>query len=317
MKIVVTGAAGFIGSHCCERLAHAGHAVVGIDCLTPYYPVALKEANAAAVEAAGIAFHRLDLARDALDDALEGAEMVFHLAAQPGISAHMPLETYVRNNITATDRLLNAAERAGSVRGFVSVSTSSVYGAHATDDEEAAPKPTSYYGVTKLAAEQLVLARHRAGRLAACSLRIFSVYGPRERPDKLYPKLIRAILEDAAFPLYEGSERHERSYTYVGDILDGFEAALERFDACAGEIVNLGSDRCITTGEGIALVEKIMGKTARKVSRPRRPGDQIKTHADIAKARRLLDYDPHTQPEVGLRAEVDWYRDEVFGKIAI
>ena len=139
------------------------------------------------------------------------------------------------------------------------------------------------------------------------------MYGPRERPEKLYHKLTRCILEDREFTLYEGSERHTRSYTFIEDVMQGFLNVLDRLDVCLGEIFNIGSDREITTGEGIRLVEEILGKQARKVVTPKRAGDQLRTHADIGKARRLLDYDPKTEPRDGLPAEVAWVRDEVLG----
>ncbi|MAU01521.1 MAG: 3-beta hydroxysteroid dehydrogenase [Anaerolineaceae bacterium] len=316
MKIVVTGAAGFIGSHLAETLARQGHTVVGIDSFTDYYSAQLKQANAADVETAGVRLHRLDLASghiaDDLAQALQDVEFVFHLAGQPGISASTPLADYVRNNVVAMDKLLLACQEQSSLRCFVNVSTSSVYGRHAYDPEDAAPKPTSYYGVTKLAAEQLALALHREKGFPACSLRIFSVYGPRERPEKLYPKLIRSILTDTPFPLYEGSRAHSRSFTYVGDIVQGFLALLDRPEHVVGEIINLGSDVEMTTGEGIALIEEIMGKRARFDMRPRRPGDQLHTYANIGKARNLLGYEPHTQLAEGLKAEVDWYVNRIY-----
>jgi len=314
MKIVVTGAAGFIGSHLAERLTLRGHEVVGIDCFTDYYALDLKELNARDVEAAGVPIARLDLAVDPLDKALDGCEVLFHLAAQPGISACTPFEQYLQNNVIATHRLLEAAKRLPSLRTFVNIATSSVYGADATDSEDAAPKPTSHYGVTKLAAEQMALAACREGHLSACSLRLFSVYGERERPEKLYRKLIRCILADAEFPLFEGSLQHSRSFTYVGDIIDGFEGVLNNLDRCRGEIINLGTDIEITTEQGIQIVESIMGKKARLAMQPRRPGDQLRTHANIEKARRLLNYEPKTTPEEGLKAEVKWCCEKVFGQ---
>lgn len=312
MKIVVTGAAGFIGSHLAEALANQGHEVVGIDCFTDYYPAQLKQANAEDIEAAGVTLHRLDLATDVLAPALDGAEFVYHLAGQPGISATTPLADYVRNNIVATDKLLTACQQQPSLHCFVNVATSSVYGRHAYDPETEPPKPTSYYGVTKLAAEQLALALHREKGFPATSLRIFSVYGPRERPEKLYPKLIRSILMGTPFPLFEGSEAHSRSYTFVGDIIEGFVSVLDRPEKVIGEIINMGSDVEMTTGEGIALIEQIMGKKAQLDMRPRRPGDQLHTCANIAKARELLGYAPHTQLADGLRAEVDWYVNRIY-----
>ncbi|WP_420643833.1 NAD-dependent epimerase/dehydratase family protein [Candidatus Leptofilum sp.] len=312
MKIVVTGAAGFIGSHLAETLAKQGHTVVGIDSFTDYYAAQLKQANAEDVEAAGAVLRRLDLAKDDLSVALKDVEFVFHLAGQPGIAATVPLADYVRNNVVAIDNLLTGCQKQQSLRCFVNVSTSSVYGRHAYDPETEAPKPTSYYGVTKLAAEQLALAAHREKGFPACSLRIFSVYGPRERPEKLYPKLIRSILTDTPFPLFEGSKAHSRSYTFVGDIIEGFVSVLDRPEKVIGEIINLGSDVEMTTGEGIALIEQIMGKKAKLDIRPKRSGDQLHTCANIGKARELLGYASHTQLAEGLEAEVDWYVNRIY-----
>ncbi|HET9224295.1 MAG TPA: NAD-dependent epimerase/dehydratase family protein [Roseiflexaceae bacterium] len=311
MRILITGAAGFIGSHLAERLAALGHTVMGLDSLTDYYSSALKQRNAQLLHEQGVSVLPLDLAADDLSSAVEGIEVVYHLAAQPGISAAVSYDTYVRNNLTATYRLIEAARKSESLHAFVNVSTSSVYGADATGDEETAPRPTSYYGVTKLAAEQLALAYQRDKGFPACSFRLFSVYGPRERPDKLYPTLIRALLTDQPFPLFEGAERHLRSYTYVGDIVDGLVASLSAFERCVGEIFNLGTDTAITTAEGIRIVEELVGKPARIARQPRRAGDQSRTHANIAKARRVLGYNPPTTPREGLVQTVAWYRDHL------
>jgi len=312
MNILVTGAAGFIGSHLAERLAEMGHNVSGVDCFTDYYDRRLKELNARDAVAKGVRMLELDLARDELESALEGVGAVFHCAAQPGISETTPFEAYVRNNIIATRRLAETAMASPGLRCFVNVSTSSVYGKHATDTEDAPPKPTSYYGVTKLAAEQLVLAYQREEEFPACSLRLFSVYGPRERPEKLYPKLIRSILAGTAFPLYEGSLEHSRSFTYIDDAVQAFTALLDHVDECVGEIINIGSDVEMTTARGIEIIEAIMGKKAKLALQPPRPGDQLRTCANIEKARRLLGYAPKTELEEGLKAEIDWYAGRVF-----
>jgi len=315
MNILVTGAAGFIGSHLSERLVALGHQVRGVDCLTDYYAIALKALNVEQIRAKGVACLPLDLAEDELSSAVEDVEIVFHAAAQPGISAQVTFDTYMRNNVVATHRLSEALKRSSSFKGFINVSTSSVYGTDATGNESAEPRPTSYYGVTKLAAEQLVLAFARDQGFPACSLRLFSVYGPRERPEKLYPRLIGAILEDREFPLYEGSADHLRSYTYVGDIVDGMVAVLHNFDRCSGEIFNIGTDVVLTTAEGIKTVEGIIGKRARISVKPRRPGDQLKTHANIEKARNILGYNPTTTLREGLQKEVAWYREHIPGRI--
>ncbi|MBA3945789.1 MAG: NAD-dependent epimerase/dehydratase family protein [Herpetosiphonaceae bacterium] len=312
MKILVTGAAGFIGSHLAEQLVALGHTVRGVDCFTDYYAPALKQRNAHQLQAKGVSLLVLDLATDDLHEAVRDVDVVFHAAAQPGISATTPFQTYVDNNLTATYRLLQAAQQANHLQGFVYLSTSSVYGADATGSETTEPRPTSWYGVTKLAAEQVVLAAARDHGFPACSLRLFSVYGPRERPDKLYPQLIRCLLEDRPFPLFAGSEHHLRSFTYVGDVIKGFVAVLDNLERCRGEIFNIGSDTAITTGEGIRIVEGLVGKPVHIERRPPRAGDQLKTHATIDKARAILGYEPTTTPQEGLAQEVAWYQAEVW-----
>jgi UDP-glucuronate 4-epimerase len=306
MRILVTGAAGFIGSHLAEELAGVGHDVVGLDAFTPYYDRSLKERNAAAVRAAGVRLLELDLAVDDLAPALDGVEAVYHLAAQPGLSATTSLATYVRNNITASARLLEAA-KARPLSLFVHISTSSVYGAVATGGEDEPPAPTSHYGITKLASEHLALAAARDGSVPACALRIFSVYGPRERPEKLFPLLIDHIERDRPFPLFEGSGEHLRSFTYVGDVVGGCLAALGRADRLRGEVINLGSEQVASTADGIRIVGELMGREPKLRTVPRRAGDQLTTSAVIDKARALLDYEPSTPLREGLKAEVDWF----------
>jgi UDP-glucuronate 4-epimerase len=316
MRILVTGAAGFIGSHLAERLASRGHLVTGIDCYTDYYSRQLKKLNAEDVTAAGVKIEPLDLAIGDLWESVMDAEVVFHCAAQPGISAQTSYETYVRNNLTATYRLMEAVKNAKELKCFVNISTSSVYGSKATENEETPPRPTSYYGVTKLAAEQLAMAYCRSGKVPVCSLRLFSVYGPRERPEKLYAKLISSMLADKEFPLYGGSEDHVRSYTYISDILDGCEAVLGNIDKCVGEIFNIGGDKEARTSEAIAIVEEIIGKKAKLVRTTPRSGDQERTRANIEKARSVLGYEPRVGLREGLTKEVEWYRSKVLPGLA-
>lgn len=316
MKIMVTGAAGFIGSHLATQLAAAGHNVLGIDNFSDYYPPVLKRLNAHAVEAAGVRIHEADILDADINSLLDGVEVIYHCAAQPGNSAATPLETYVRNNIFVTHRLMEAVKRREGFKLFVNIATSSVYGAHAMDNEDTAPKPTSPYGVTKLAAEQLAFTYQREQGVPVTSLRLFSVYGPRERTDKLYPKLIGSILNDNEFPLYEGSLAHTRSFTYVDDIIRGFMNVLAQIDVCNGEIFNIGSDIETTTQDGITIVEELLGKKAKFHNLPARLGDQLRTCANIGKARRLLGYAPTTAPREGLASTVEWYKKEIHGKVS-
>ncbi len=312
MKVLVTGAAGFIGSHLSETFSDMGHTVIGIDNFDSYYPPELKRLNEAEIIAKGVKIFELDLVIDDLSEIVEGTEFIFHLAAQPGISATTPYEQYVRNNLNATYKLLEAVKNLSGLKCFVNVATSSIYGRFATDNEDIAPKPTSYYGVTKLAAEQLVLGYHREMGLPACSLRLFSVLGPRERPEKLYTKLIRSILMNETFPLFEGSLDHSRSYTAISDVIAGFILVFNQYEKVIGEIINIGSDKDFTTREGIAIVEKIMDKKALFDIKPKRPGDQLHTKANINKARRILGYEPHTGLEEALRSQISWYNEKIF-----
>lgn len=314
MKVLITGGAGAIGSHLAERLSVLGHEVVVIDAFTPYYDPQIKEHNVAGFADKGIALHRLDLARDDLSEALEGVEAIVHLAGQPGLSAATPFAHYLDNNIIATERLLSAAEQISTLKHFINGATSSVYGAVASGDETTDPKPSSYYGATKLASEQLVMARHRSGGFPSTSLRFFSVYGERERPDKFFFKLVKAIAEDSDITLYEGSEKHVRSFSYVGDIVEGIIATLAQPEKSIGEIFNLGNDITATTGEGLAIVEEVLGKKARIVSIPPRAGDQKETAAQIEKIRRVLGYNPATSLRDGLSRQIEWYMNEIHGK---
>ncbi|MEL6812256.1 MAG: NAD-dependent epimerase/dehydratase family protein [Bacteroidota bacterium] len=309
MKVLVTGAAGFIGSHTSERLQSMGHEVIAIDNFSGYYDLSLKELNAASLRQKGIEVQKVDLREDELSEVIpRDTNFIFHFAAQPGISASSTFEEYFTNNVLGTQRILDLLETFEEKPFFVNIATSSIYGLHATLKEDEAPLPASWYGVTKLAAEQLVLAYTRRELLKGTSLRLYSVYGPRERPDKLYTRLIDCGLNDKPFPLYEGSERHLRSFTYVQDIVDGIVSVMDHTEACNTEIFNLGTEEENTTATGIATVEEILGKKITIENRPPRPGDQSRTKANIDKARRLLNYNPQTGLKEGLEAQVEWFR---------
>ncbi|MEM9680669.1 MAG: NAD-dependent epimerase/dehydratase family protein [Bacteroidota bacterium] len=201
MKALVTGVAGFIGSHTAERLLDMGHEVIGVDNFSPYYSVELKTMNANAVKAKGASILTLDLRDEDLASKLPtDVDYIFHFAAQPGISQTSTFEDYFSNNIIATKNLVDYALQCPNLELFVNIATSSIYGLEATFTEDVAPKPASYYGVTKLAAEQLVLQKSRELQMKACSLRLYSVIGPRERPEKMYTKLIALGLKRSSFP---------------------------------------------------------------------------------------------------------------------
>jgi nucleoside-diphosphate-sugar epimerase len=309
MKILVTGIAGFIGSHTAERLLSLGHEVVGVDNFCDYYSLALKQMNAKAVEDKGAEIITLDLREPKAYDALpKDFDYIFHFAAQPGISQTSSFEDYFTNNVLATKLLIDFALDCTNLKLFVNIGTSSIYGLEATYPEDIAPKPASHYGVTKLAAEQFVLQKSREKQMKACSLRLYSVIGPRERPEKMYTKLIDLGLKGEPFPLFEGSDKHLRSFTYVGDIVDGIVSVIGAEDKVDGEIFNLGTEVEHTTQEGIDAVAEVIGKEIKIEIKPKRAGDQLRTKANIDKARRLLNYNPQTTLLDSVRAQVEWYK---------
>lgn len=311
MKILVTGAAGFIGSHISERLQVEGHRVIGVDNFSNYYDVSLKKRNAEALSEKGIKIIEMDLREKGMFENLPSDfDLIIHFAAQPGISSSSTFEEYLTNNIIATQNLLIFAHKNKNLKHFFNIGTSSIYGLEATFPETEVPKPASWYGVTKLAAEQLVLAESRANRLKSSSLRLYSVYGPRERPEKLYTKLIACAFKNEVFTLFEGSEKHLRSFTFVGDIVDGIFKAIKKHEELNGEIINLGTEEEHTTQQGIDYVEELLGIKIKIKIIPERPGDQLRTLANIDKARNLLGYDPSTGLKEGLKLQIDWYKTE-------
>lgn len=309
MKILVTGAAGFIGSHTSERLSDLGHEVVAIDNFSDYYDISLKRLNSETLAQKGIEVQNMDLRTDDLSTIVtEDLDYIFHFAAHPGIAATSTFDDYLSNNVIGTQRLLTAIEQLDSKPFFVNIGTSSIYGLNATFTEDHAPLPASWYGVTKLAAEQLVLAYSRRDLLQSCSLRLYSVYGPRERPDKLYTRLIDCGLNEKVFPLYEGSLSHLRSFTYVRDIVDGIVSVIGKEQICNGEVFNLGTEEENSTAVGISIVEEILKKKIKIENKPARPGDQSRTKANIDKARELLGYNPQTGLKEGIEAQVKWFK---------
>ena len=309
MKILVTGAVGFIGSHTCERLHDLGHEVVGLDNFNNYYSLALKTLNEKALLQKGITVIATDLRNQDLAEVLpKDINYIFHFAAQPGISASSTFEDYFTNNIIATKNLTDYALQCPNLELFVNIGTSSIYGLEATFPETEAPKPASYYGVTKLTAEQLVLQKSREQLFKSCSLRLYSVIGPRERPEKMYTKLIACAFNGDAFPLYQGSATHLRSFTYVGDIVDGIVSVIGKESKVDGEIINLGTEVEHTTQDGIEAVEQVIGQSIKIDHVKARVGDQLRTKANIDKAKQLLDYNPQTTLLEGVKAQVEWYK---------
>jgi len=326
---LVTGVAGFVGSQLAERLIRDGHVVIGIDCFTDYYPREMKERNLSTLrEQEPFCFVEADLLDLDLEALLQGAlpvdrgsrmrnhrqwaklpgpvDYAFHLAAQAGVreSWGRNFDTYVRNNVLTTQRLLEAAKGL-PLKKLVYASSSSIYGdAEAFPTPEAvAPRPHSPYGVTKLAAEHLCMLYWRNYRVPAVGLRYFTVYGPRQRPDMGFNRFIRAILEGQEISVY-GDGEQTRDFTFVSDAVDGTVRAA--FAEVAGEAFNIGGGSRVSVNQVIQLLETITGKQARLRYAAPSLGDVRHTSADIRRAKSALGYAPRVTLADGLRAEVAW-----------
>jgi nucleoside-diphosphate-sugar epimerase len=307
MTVLVTGVAGFVGSHLARKLLEQGHRVIGLDSFTDFYPKWMKEKNLEPLQGNG----RFEfLARDLnlIDgvDLLRRTEAVYHLAAQPGVrtSWGRNFEAYIRNNIQNTQVLLEAAKES-QVAKFIFASSSSVYGL--TPDlpmKESSPLcPLSPYGVTKLAAEQLCILYHKNFGLPTVSLRFFTVYGPGQRPDMAFHRFFKAILQGGEIIVY-GDGSQTRDFTYVADIVEACLAALER--GRPGEVYNLGGGHRQRLEDIFPLVEEVCRKSVRRRTAERQSGDVPDTLADITKAQADLGFSPRTDLRGGLSEEWAW-----------
>lgn len=309
MKCVVTGAAGFIGSHLCERLLADGHSVRGLDAFVPYYPRVVKESNLASCRAhRGFELRTCDLRNDPLADLLGDAEVVIHLAAMPGLPrSWTDFDLYEGCNVTATQRLLEATRGSANLKRFVYASTSSVYGRYASGDESLPTRPISPYGVTKLAAENLCRAYSEEHGLPLVVLRYFSVYGPRQRPDMGYHKFVAALLAGQPITVH-GDGQQVRGNTFVSDCVEATTLAIE---ATAGETYNVGGGETIALWEVIRKLEQLTGRRAEVIRQPARSGDQRSTFADTGKLMRHLGWRPRVGLDEGLARQVEWQRQKL------
>lgn len=310
MKALVTGAAGFIGSHLVDRLLDDGHEVVGLDTFTPYYPRPMKDANLR--NARGRSSFELvegDLGELDLRPLVEDAEVAFHLAAQPGVrlSWEAGFPDYVRHNITATQRLLEAVK--GSSTRVVYASSSSIYGnaSQYPTGEDAAPAPHSPYGVTKLAGEHLCRAYAANHQVQAVALRYFTVYGPRQRPDMALHRMVDAALRGKPFPLY-GDGEQVRDFTFVADIVSATLAASTA-DVGPGTAINISGGSSASVRQLLELVGDAAGNEVLIDQQPAAPGDVERTGGSIDRARELLGWTPVTGLREGVEAQVRWHTE--------
>ena len=309
MKILVTGAAGFIGSHLAERLLKEGYGVKGLDSFLDYYPRRIKEHNVRGLNGKkGFEFIEGDILDLDLVKLLDGVDAVFHQAAIAGVRSSWGarFDEYVRNNILGTQLLLEAC-RDRELKRFVYASSSSVYG---DSDElpikEASPvRPVSPYGVTKLSGEQLAYLYYKGYGVPVVSLRYFTVYGPRQRPDMAFHKFLRAVITGGEIEVY-GTGEQTRDFTYIGDAVEANLAAFS--GGVNGEAYNIGGGSRIKLIECIRIIEEISGKKANlRFTDPQR-GDAKHTYADVSKAKKDFGYSPVFGIREGLTEHYNWLK---------
>ena len=308
-RYVVTGCAGFIGSHLAELLIAQGHTVVGVDSFLDNYPRVWKDHNLASlVSDPSFSLVERDIA-DGIVDEVASSDGVFHLAAQPGVRESWgPLFTsYVRNNILATQRVLDAAKETS--RRVVFSSSSSIYGNAGPEPsrESDEPRPISPYGVTKLSCEHLVRAYSAAG-VDAVMLRYFTVYGPRQRPDMAITKMLLAALRDEEFEVY-GDGRQTRDFTFVADAVDATARAMS--GGTPGAVYNVGGGSTTSVAEVLATIESLSGRPLRIRHTPAALGDPRQTSSDTTALRTELGWKPSTTIPEGIRAQYEWAVERV------
>lgn len=308
MRCLVTGAAGFVGSHLSERLVALGHEVIGVDRFSDYYPRHYKDANVLRLhENSRFRLEERDLASCDIAALLDGCEVVFHQAAQAGVRASWgkTFESYVQDNVLATQRLLEGARGHRTVRKVVYASSSSVYGD--TNDlpmrETSATHPHSPYGVTKLAAEHLCELYRRNFGLPTVSLRYFTVYGPRQRPDMAFHKFIEATLDGKSIPVF-GDGLQTRDFTFIADIV---EANVNSGLGNAQGVFNVGGGSRVTLNEVLGVMGELAG-TVRIDPRPNEAGDVTHTWADTSAAQKAFEYAPRVSLRDGLALQVAWHK---------
>lgn len=305
--IVVTGCAGFIGSHLCEQLLKEDYTVKGIDNFDDYYDAEYKKRNLASfIQHKNFKFYNIDVRSSQLENIVENGDIIVHLAARPGVrrSNREPI-TYIENNIVGTIALLEAA-RKKDAQQIVFGSTSSVYGLAETPFKEdaAADRPLSIYAATKRSSEIMLYVYSYYYGLPTTILRFFTVYGPRVRPDMAIYKFAKNILEEKPITVY-GEGKLKRDYTYVSDTVDGIIKALKK--KFSYEIFNIGSGRPVEIIQIVRLLEQNLNKKAKIIFKEKPKEDMPVTYADITKARNLLGYQPKTPLETGIRNFVQWF----------
>lgn len=309
MRALISGSAGFIGSNLTDHLLGKGWEVLGVDNFSPYYSSTIKQNNlAVAMNHSAFRFVGADLASIELNQLLDGIDVVFHLAGQPGVRASWGTSfgEYLDSNVLASQRLLEAIRQAPTIKAVVAASSSSVYGSAETfpTSERVLPKPVSPYGVSKLAAEHLFSLYASEFGVPAASLRFFTVYGPRQRPDMAISKIFLSALYQQRFQM-NGDGRQERDFTFVQDVVEALVGVAETLVAgeARGRVFNVGSESPISLLDVVKKIEHICGKTVPLEVAARPPGDPIRTGSDCSEIRRVTGWFPTTRIDDGLKSQ--------------
>jgi nucleoside-diphosphate-sugar epimerase len=308
MRALVTGVAGFIGSSLAERLIKDGHEVIGIDCFTDYYSQIQKERNISSLlKSKKFSFIERDLMIVDLIPILKKVDYVFHEAAQPGVrgSWGKNFSIYVINNIEVTQHILEACKEV-KIKKLVYASSSSIYGNCSLPmSEEQIPHPISPYGVTKLSGENLCYLYAEQYDIPIVSLRYFSIYGTRQRPDMLIHRLLKSLIDDSVVTIF-GDGEQTRDYTFIGDAVEANLLALHA--AMPFNIFNVGSDSRVSVNSLIKLIGEVTGKIPNINYSMKQMGDVRDTYADISKASRVLGYVPRTPLKLGLKLQYEYLK---------
>ena len=312
-RVVVTGVAGFIGSHLAEKLLEKNFNVIGIDCFTDYYSKETKKNNLQSLQNnENFEFVEQDIMKADLISILKKSKFLFHQAAQPGVRASWgsQFQTYVKDNILATQKILESAKETNTLKKIIMASSSSIYGEQEgiMKENETIPKPVSPYGATKLASENLGIIYATNYNLPITSLRYFTVYGPRQRPDMAFFRFIKSNLNEEDITIF-GDGNQVRDFTFVSDIVNANISTMK--SETHGNVLNIGGNKTYSIIEVLSKIEEITGLKNKLIFTSKQKGDVKRTEADIANAKQIISYSPIISLDEGLKKQISWIKDNL------